>query len=70
MIKVYLVFLSALIFLFSCESKKNGNNEIKDKNEPFHEIKSFLGFKKGMSSKNVFDLLDSKSIKHSNVLTP
>lgn len=63
------VIIGALFLLSSCSEKKN-DEKLNFKNENnFHEIKSFLGLKKGMSPRNVIDLLDSKKVRHSGVIS-
>ncbi len=67
MSKINFLILGTL-FLFSSCVEKNENTSVVEDSGKFHKIKSFLGFRKGMSSKEVVELLDSKSIKHSSVL--
>ena len=63
------LFLGVLIVCsFSCV-EKNESTSVLDNSSKFHKIKSFLGFKKGMSSRDVIELLDSKSIKHSGLMS-
>ena len=64
----FLILVALFVFSSSC-AKKNENSSVDNNLGEFHDIKSFLGFRKGMSSIEVIKLLDSKSIKHSGVIS-
>lgn len=64
-----IVIFITFFYFFSCVEKNEINSVEKGIEVKSHKIKSFLGLKKGMSSNDVFELFDSKSIKHSGLIS-